>query len=62
MNPAYLSVLVQYGVDTVLVDTPPDPCSVDLCAREVVIETDVGVLWNPWSQTDLPCVRHGILL
>lgn len=44
MNPAYLSVLVQYGVDTVLVDTPPDTCPVDLRVREVVMEMDVCIL------------------
>lgn len=40
----YLPVVVQYPVDAVLVDPPPDSRPVYLVVREVVIETDVGVL------------------
>lgn len=37
-------MLVQYHVDTVFVDPPPDACPVYLMVREVVVEMDVVVL------------------
>lgn len=36
-------MLVQYSVDAVLVDSPPDSCPVYLSVGEVVVEFDVDV-------------------
>lgn len=44
ITPVYLPVLVQYAVDAVLEDPPPDSCPVHLIVGEVVIEMDVVVL------------------
>ena len=43
--PSYLPMFVQHSVDAVLVDPSPDSCPIHLSVGEVVIETDVVVLF-----------------